>query len=169
MKNLSLLYILAVIMLSVFTSCDNDSNNDCNPETESGTIHTGFEIIASLDSDTLHPYDTILGNNNVFEYQYNAVECDDVHDDEFGYFVRFEVPDLNSEFSYTDEELITARAYYNEFGAWSNVQLQILSGTIKGTRINDTTYEVDASITTEPLRGGTDSKTIDFETTFSIE
>lgn len=145
------------LLLIAFSSCDkdddkNDSKNDCQPETVITKWTAEKQVILEFDTEFKRNNYTIKdGNNLVFEYIHTRAQCDYIADDEWGETLIFQVEDQNSNFEFTNDEILVTNCFYQQQGAWVNhKQYQIKSGAIKGEKISGNQWKITADIETVP-------------------
>ena len=151
MKHLSLLCLLLVLI-----SCESEDDT-VNENGDVLTYHYFENARINLDSNNFTSIEN--GVNRVFEYEFVADDNPNLADDEFAERILFEVPLNMDNFSFSNQELNTIHAYYDKYGfCLIEGSIPLSTGTIRGTRINSSTFEIEINVEFEDF--GTISKVI---------
>ena len=151
MKHLSLLCLLLVLI-----SCDSEDDT-VNENGDVLTYHYFENARVHLDSNNFTSIEN--GVNRVFEYEFVADDNPNLADDEFAERILFEVPLNMDNFSFSNQELNTIHAYYDKYCfCLIEGSIPLSTGTIRGTRINSSTFEIEINVEFEDF--GTISKVI---------
>lgn len=158
--------VFVAICLFAF-ACTND--DDCLPDIIQTSILDNKSII--IDSDTTSQRATLSienGTNLVFEYDFEAEQCVNIDDDEWGERLIFEIPTGTDDFEYIDSALISVNCYHLEYGAWvSSLPKAITEGSIKGTKLSNNKWKITATV--KSIRElSQDDVTIDFTEKFEL-
>ena len=129
--------LLALLLLIGLIACNKEEDDGCDPEKSYHYWYSDQDIEAELD--TIYPenwYIITPGDKRLFEYHYQSAQCDDIYDDEWGEILRFVVDPSVTHFEYVDEEILEAKCYYNQYGAWVGASaFPVTSGSIEGERM----------------------------------
>lgn len=151
MKHLSLLCLLLVLI-----SCESEDDT-VNENGDVLTYHYFENARINLDSNNFTSIEN--GVNRVFEYEFVADDNPNLADDEFAERILFEVPLNMDNFSFSNQELNTIHAYYDKYCfCLIEGSIPLSTGTIRGTRINSSTFEIEINVEFEDF--GTISKVI---------
>ncbi|WP_299706912.1 hypothetical protein [uncultured Pontibacter sp.] len=162
MRKLLLLFLGITLML---TSCDKD---DCNLARNSGSFEENKAIGVRYNEDAQQDYYHVeAGENLVFRYSHTAAECDNAMDDEWGYTLTFEVDKDATTFRFEGAELLAAKGFYQEWGAWvSSNTYPLEGGLIEGSKMADGKWRVKADVTALPPTVNGSAKRVTFDTVF---
>ena len=151
MKHLSLLCLLLVLI-----SCESEDDT-VNENGDVLTYHYFENARVHLYSNSFTSIEN--GVNRVFEYEFVADDNPNLADDEFAERILFEVPLNMDNFSFSNQELNTIHAYYDKYCfCLIEGSIPLSTGTIRGTRINSSTFEIEINVEFEDF--GTISKVI---------
>lgn len=141
------------VALLIFVACKKkDRDPNCQPESSSYTFSIDKQV------DTVRPAPNSFfavvnpGSDIVFEYDYASEVCMNIADE--GHFDKlvFEVPAGSTSFDYDQlNELETAKCYFTRSCFCNNVSAQLVTGSVKGIRINDGKWSVQVNVT-DPAR-----------------
>ncbi|WP_394747834.1 hypothetical protein [Spongiimicrobium salis] len=145
MKKLAIL--IAFFVITIGCSDDNSVLGSTTPESTLLEFSQNAAIIVSPQSNDLVFVNVEAGERLVFEYFFVAEQEDLIADDEYGERILFEVDPNLSSFSFSDAELATLRPFFNRFCFCETIgSLLISSGTISGTQVNATAWDIDVDL-----------------------
>ncbi len=136
--------IFILILVAVSFSCKKEK--DC-PATD-----YVYEYKQNAKIDTASQYGHFLafissGDRLVFNYKMIGTECPDKVDGGFGDILMFEVMAGTDSFSYTTSDFQNIKCYYRSICALCETNSFVpSSGTIKGSRNGNGTWQVSASL-----------------------
>lgn len=139
-------------------ACKKNKNSD--PETSWTYSYTYQEgkMIDSFRVDTSRVNLIVSGGHNrVFTFSQEAGQNNQVVDDEYSAFVRFEVDSAATAFSETDAGLKNLTAFYAAGGAGGGYpSTRLTNGTISGQQTDATHWQVhiDVTLPTEEPQSG---------------
>ncbi len=164
MKQLS--YLAALLFCLFFLGCGDDCHD---PET-TFQFTDNSQLIRIDDTDLgLFEYEVSEGDKLVFRINHAEAQCDDILDDEWGERIVFEIDQEATSFRFDDSELIEAQCYYNQWGAWVNSSpLLITSGSIDGTKLNESTWFINLSLNLS-AQNALGSSMVEYEGTYEIQ
>ena len=140
--------ILLASMVCTLLSCSNNTNDDVFRY----TYYEDAELsIETTDDSYMQTGRVTAGENIVFEYEYTAEEEENIADDEYTEFIRFEISPNLSEFSYQDAELtdiktVLTKICYCFFEYDVNKDVPP-TGNIAGERISATQWRISVDVT----------------------
>lgn len=146
MKSYQIWLILAFTLL--LQNCDNN----CTSASEHFQMQEDKQIETLVLYDDLalvYQYNIKDGTGKVFEYTFNAEQCDEFQDDEYGYRLAFAIDDDIQEFEFVDDELDQIKVFFQESGAFvSHAHREVRKGTISGERrsANRWSIKIDVEI-----------------------
>lgn len=138
------------IILAFFWSCSDDNSlpNGTTPERTTLSFSSNVAIVILPQTETSLFFANVeRGDNIVFEYFFVAEQEDLIADDEYAERIIFEITPSATSFSFTDEELSTPQSFFNRFCFCASLgSVPITSGTISGTKINDTEWDINIDV-----------------------
>lgn len=146
--------IVAVVLL-LFTACKKTNDAGCsNNET------TLFHFSNNKQVDTAwHPStgavfaNSVAGSDIVFQYRRDKYSCGVASDAGYTDQLNFQVPAGSTSFDYNDSTtLANANTYFTRMCYCPNVTAQHVTGRIKGTRVNNSSWSLQIDVTA-PLMG----------------
>jgi hypothetical protein len=144
MKSYQIWLILAFALL--LQNC----GKNCTSSSEDFQLHQDkqIETLVLYDDLTLvYQYNIKDGEGIVFEYTFNAEQCDEVQDDEYGYRLAFSIDEDVEEFTFEDEELDQIKAFFQESGAWvSHAHREVRKGSITGEKRSRNRWSVKIDV-----------------------
>ena len=103
---------LLLIMAFIIISC---SDNDFEQDVYNYTFTENSDLIVSSREDSYMKYGVIEGGENlVFEYRFDAYDEEQIADDEYTEFIRFEIDSELESFSYSNEELLSIELVFTK-------------------------------------------------------
>lgn len=136
--------IFALAFALVSLSCSTEGPTG-TPESEEFFFQENKIITVSTSDDLLFAF-TADGDKIVFTYFFDAAQEDDIADDEFSEFIIFEIDPVLESFNYTATDFDIISPYYRVSCFCSSDSTLITSGSISGTKINDTLWEVTIDV-----------------------
>jgi hypothetical protein len=160
-------FVITLTLLAVM-SCVELDGEDCSPENVWTGLTPGKEIIIQAHPNLLtNWYSVVDGEHLLFHYSHTAEDCKNVRDDEWQENLLFIVDKDATSFEVSDDALREIKCYYYQDGAWTNsTHFEITDGSIKGTKINDNTWDVTVSIKTPSVGPAQQAQMIEFSGTF---
>ncbi len=133
------LIFLAILLAAL--GCGNEEG--INPGSESLDFFTDARLSGE------YPF-AFSGNNVVFHRHYQKEEEEAIADDEYSEDFFLELEDPGENFSFSGEELkgLKTLFLYYCFCAYTN-ESQLIDGSIKGTKISSSKYELEVDLTYE--------------------
>lgn len=147
MKSLFLKLSFFVLLLSIVACSDDDAGVVI---IEEGKFYqeAQLEVVNSDDSPWAS---AVKGEKVVFEYTYSHPGNPDAVDDEFSYFLLWEIDAENT--SFIIENPKEHAAFYSQSCFCPRANSLDISGRIEGEKINSTTWKVDLDITVTTSNG----------------
>ena len=143
------LAIISAITLA-FAACSK-SNSDCQPEQYNYTFSNNKKVDTATHSPGNFFASMVNGTNLVFSYHYTSRVCENIADGGYVDQLYIEVPAGSNSFEYNDAtELQNGMCYFLRSCFCGNVSSRLVTGTIKGTKVSDTKWSVQANVT-EPV------------------
>jgi hypothetical protein len=125
-----------------------------NPSTKTFKFYKGKSIVTTDYDSVSFDYAVGAGNNIVFDYYYKASDHEMIADDEYSERLLFQVSSTARSFRISGANLLRAKTIFNSSCFCLNAgNYKISKGWIKGTRINASTWKIQADITTVPREG----------------
>lgn len=139
MKNL---YFYLIFLLSLI-SCSSD---DGNFDQTSYIFFTDSKI--SLTTTETNSFANIeYGSNLVFMFELIKADTPEIQDDEYAERLIFEIDHSLNQFSYNAEEVLQAKAYFNQSCFCpSTGSIPITTGTIEGSRMGLDDWMININI-----------------------
>jgi hypothetical protein len=138
MKSKLLFLLLAITIIAC-------SDNSSKKTTELRFYeNSSIEVLENVDVFVV----TIgSGNNMVFEYQFQIDPEPGIADSGYSEKILFEINSSLSEFSLSDTELKSIKAYYRQSCFCENTEsVEINSGSILGSKINENRWMIDINV-----------------------
>jgi hypothetical protein len=138
--------ILTVISL-ILTSCTKE-----NEENYSYSFSENKKLNIEMYDESYMKHGNIgEGTNLVFEYEYTAEEEDNIADDEYVEFIRFEINPALTEFKYennklSDTKIVFSQICYCNFGYDVNKDVEPY-GIISGEKVSQTEWNISIDVT----------------------
>ena len=138
---------LSLLILVVLSSCSSD---DVEPYDISSYYFATESKITVTTEDTNTFANIVSGENLVFKFEFIKADDPDIQDDEYSERLIFEIDPSLTEFTYNAEDILQAKAYFNQYCFCTNVgSIPITSGTIQGTRLGYDDWLVTINISFE--------------------
>jgi len=160
------LYLFVLLITAVLGGC-SEGRYDCTPESITGHITEGKQIIVEYDTTyKRNNYFIKDGNNSVFEYKHAGAQCDNTADDELLKILAFEVDKNATQFRFEGNEITTSNGFYQQSGTWTSGNYEIKSGQIEGKKISESKWQVTVSVLASPIFPNREPIKIAFEQLF---
>lgn len=147
--------VMALLLL--FIACKKTNDTACsNNET------TTFHFSNNKQVDTLWQPSTgavfansVAGADIVFQFRRDVYPCGTVLDAGHTDQLIFQIPAGTTSFDYNDSTVLAnANAYFTRMCYCPNVTAQHVTGRIKGTRINNSSWSLQVDVTTPSMGTG---------------
>jgi hypothetical protein len=136
-------YIIFAVLF--FYSCKKDSSSDCIDDTYSYHFYSSKKIDTTTTNAGLS-FQVNPGNDLVFSYIHNGPECKNIADEEYTDRLVFEVATSSTSFLFQNGQLTDAMCLFVKYGFLKTPALLIDSGSIKGTKISDTKWDIEIDV-----------------------
>jgi hypothetical protein len=126
-------------------SCKKGSLNDCTKDAYA------YEILVASKIDTLTNqvgliYQINPGNNLVFRYVHIGPDCKNIADEEYTEYLVFQISPNATSFEFRNSQLKDAFCFFNRLCFCAYNASGISSGTIKGTKVSTTKWNVEINV-----------------------
>lgn len=146
--------LLILVLSAIISACSKN-----NEDRYSYTFSTGSALIIEATNGYMKYGKVVSGTNLVFEYQFERDDEENIADDEYAEFIRFEIDPSLNEFNYGDEELQTINPIFTQecfCGFYGEEKEVSPTGFISGKKVSDTKWD----ITIDVIFYGDESKNI---------
>ena len=136
--------VTVMFVVLFFLSCKKNSS-ECTDDSYSYDFYSSKQI----DTTTINAVLTFQvnpGNNLVFSYVHNGPDCKNVADDEYTDRLVFQVSPGLTTFYYENTQLEGLLCLFVRYGFVSTNAVRINSGHIRGTKISDTTWDIEIDV-----------------------
>ncbi|GAA3565619.1 hypothetical protein [Snuella lapsa] len=161
-------YLFLLIALGSFFSCEEGGESNCYPEAVVPNWYAEKEIMVAYGAEfERNNYTVSNGDKLVFEYNHSGAQCDDIIDDEWGEKLTFQVELGETEFEFSNNEILLTKCFYQQYGAWvSHVKHEVEKGTIKGSKVSNKTWSITVDVEIMDLLLNDKPKQIQFTETY---
>ena len=140
--------LFSVVLLVFLFGCQSDDESGNGDRFEYSFYENAQITLSEFNFSDVSP-----GNNLVFRYYFLADENPNISDDEYAERIIFEIPSDADEFSFTNAELSNINTYFDKFCfCFIEGSIPISEGTISGSKINATTWEVSIDVSFEDFQ-----------------
>lgn len=145
-------FLLLFIWITIFSSCSDEDENDCDPEVFNYKWSQNKSIEKSFNPEfERFDYSVVSGENILIEYRHDGAQCDYIIDEEWGEMLTFEINKSLTSFEYRDGAIAETNCFYREYGAWVvHIPTPVLNGVLKGEKTAKNKWKIIGTITVVP-------------------
>ena len=135
--------LIFTFLLLILIGCSNDDSG------ESTNLRFFENSIVQIPMDDTDFFVVTIdsGDNLVFQYQFVVDSEPNIADSGFSETILFEIDPSLTEFSFSDNDLLTTNAFYRQICFCDNVEsITIESGNISGIRRSSNSWQIDIDV-----------------------